>query len=78
MFATTDSMAHISCNMDTRGLPDMYTLSPWASGVHIRQATRAHVTTITCTYGHFLTLLTFLWQLSPPFKHISRDLICEF
>jgi len=37
--------------MGTHGLPDMYTLcpracGPWASGVHIRQTTRAHVTTI--------------------------------
>ena len=33
-------------------LPDMYALSPWACGpqalgIHIRQSTRAHVTTIT-------------------------------
>ena len=37
--------------MGTRVLPDMYTLIPRAcgprdSGVHIRQNTRAHVTTI--------------------------------
>ena len=35
------AMAHISYTMSTRGLPDMYTLSPRAcgpraSGVHIR------------------------------------------
>ena len=35
-------MAHNSCNMCTRGLPDMYTLSPQACGpqtlvVRIRQ-----------------------------------------
>ena len=40
-------MAHISYTMSTRGLPDMYTLSPRASGVHIRQTTRVHGTTIT-------------------------------
>ena len=45
-------MAHISYTMSTRGLPDMYTLSPqacgpWASGVHIRQTTRVHGITIT-------------------------------
>ena len=39
--------------MGTRDLPDMYALSPRAcgpraSGIHIRQITRAHVTTITC------------------------------
>ena len=28
--------------MCTRGLPDIYTLSPRASGVYIRQTTRAH------------------------------------
>ena len=37
--------------MSTRGLPDIYTLSPRACGPHalgvyIRQTTRAHVTTI--------------------------------
>ena len=42
---------HNSCNTITRALPDMSTLSPqaWgapASGVHIRQSTRACVTTI--------------------------------
>ena len=50
VFATIDSMAHISCNMRTRGLPDMYTLGPRPSGVHIRQTIHAHVTTITCMY----------------------------
>ena len=44
---------HNSCTMCTRGLPDMYTLIPWAcgprdSGVHIRKNTRVHVTTIKC------------------------------
>ena len=39
--------------MGTRGLPDIYTLSPracgpQASGVYIRQTTLAHVTTIRC------------------------------
>ena len=45
-------MLHISCNIGTRDLPDMYALStrdcgPWALGMHIRQITHAHVTTIT-------------------------------
>ena len=42
-------MVHNGCNMCTHGLPDMYTLSPHsqASGIHIRQTTCAHVTTIT-------------------------------
>ena len=39
--------------MCTRGSPDIYTLSPWvcgpwASGVYIRQTTRAHGITIKC------------------------------
>ena len=38
---------HISYTMCTCGLPDIYTLSPRASGVHIRQITRAHGITIT-------------------------------
>ena len=46
-------VSHNSCNMCTRVLPDMYTLIPRAcgprdSGVHIRQNTRVHVTTINC------------------------------
>ena len=45
---------HNSCNMCTRVLPDMYALIPRAcgprdSGVHIRQNTRVHVTTIKCS-----------------------------
>ena len=27
-------MLHISCNIGTRDLPDMYALSPWALGIH--------------------------------------------
>ena len=38
---------HNSCNIVTCTLPDMSTLSPRASGVHIRQSTCACVTTIT-------------------------------
>ena len=50
-------MLHITCNMCTRDLPDMYALSPRAcgpraSGIHIRQIPRAHVTTITYTLVH--------------------------
>ena len=45
-------MLHISCNIGTRDLPDMYALNPracdpWALGIHIRQITSAYVTTIT-------------------------------
>ena len=41
-------MVHNSYKMSTRGLPDMYTLSPWALDVHIRQTTLVHGITITC------------------------------
>jgi len=37
---------HNICNMGTHDLPDMYALSPRALGIHIRQITRANVTTI--------------------------------
>ena len=55
------SITFDSCNMGTRDLPDMYALSPAlviclicmpkarglrAEGIHIRQITSAHVTTI--------------------------------
>ena len=48
---------HNSYTMYTRGLPDIYTLSPhsygpWASGVYIRQTTRAHGITIKYMYMH--------------------------
>ena len=43
----TPEVLHITCNMCTRDLPDMYALSPRASDIHIRQIPRAHVTTIT-------------------------------
>jgi len=37
--------------MGTHDLPDMYARSPRALGIHIRQITRAHVTTIKSTTG---------------------------
>ena len=48
-----------SCNMGTRDLPDMYARSPRAAGpraegIHIRQITRAHVTS---NMYHFRILL---------------------
>ena len=43
-------MLPIQHNMGTRDLPDMYGLRP--SGIHIRQISHAHVTTITCTTLH--------------------------
>ena len=49
---------HITCNMCTHDLPDMYALSPWALCIHIRQITSAHVTTITCkcAYVHMYAI----------------------
>ena len=46
------AMVHNSYTMSIRGLPDMYTFSPWACGpqalgVHIRQTTHVHGITIT-------------------------------
>ena len=40
---------HNSYTMCTRGSPDIYTLSPRALGVYIRQTTRAHGITIKYT-----------------------------
>ena len=45
---------HITCNMCTRDLPDMYARSLratglMAEGIHIRQIPHTHVTTITYT-----------------------------
>ena len=41
---------HITCNMGSRDLPDIYALGPRASGIHIRQIPPAHVTTYACGY----------------------------
>ena len=48
--------------MCTRGLPDIYTFSPRAcgpraSGVYIRQTTRAHGITTKCTYKLMVSVL---------------------
>ena len=62
-FLSYKQVVHNSCNMGTRGLPDIYTLSPRACGpralgVYIRQTTRAHVTTIYCMdHVSFLQML---------------------
>ena len=51
--------------MGTRGLPDIYTLSPRACGpralgVYIRQTTRAHVTTIYCACTYISAFILFV------------------
>ena len=52
-------MVHISYTMSTRGLPDMYTLSPRASGVHIRQTTRVHAWYNYNIYSIFMHLIMY-------------------
>ena len=63
-------MLHISCNIGTRDLPDMYALSPQALGIHIRQITRAYVTTTYSIAGCMIThniinllIPKYLWYL---------------
>ena len=63
------AMAHNSYTMSTRGLPDMYTLSPRASGVHIRQTTCVHGIIIKCIIVMFdgvnvwlMAELKIVWQ----------------
>ena len=52
------AMAHISYTMSTSALPDMYTLSPRASGVHIRQTTHVHgISTSFSISTHFVNIL---------------------
>ena len=46
MHVSCTEVLHNSYTMDTRGSPDVYTLGPQASGVYIRQTTRAHGITI--------------------------------
>ena len=41
--------------MAMKDLPDMYALSPWALGIHIRQITNGHVTSIMY---HFVPIVT--------------------
>ena len=49
----------------THALPDMYALSPWASGIHIRQSTRACV--ITLLHINFILKIV-------NFKKVNTDL----
>ena len=41
-FLSYKPVVHNSCNMGTRGLPDIYTLSPRALGVRIYQANHSY------------------------------------
>ena len=79
------NMVYISYAMGTCGLPDIYTLSPWACspwalGVYIRQTTRAHGITITYTFKLFrdntqfhgpVTLLHYLRNAFSVTMHVS-------
>ena len=79
-------MVHNSCNMCTHGFPDMYTLSPRAcspraSGVHIRQSTRAHVTTITIDYMavRWIETHAYIWfvcHVTKLFSSVHKTLVC--
>ena len=44
---------HNSCNTVTRALPDMLTLSPRASDVHIRQSTHAYVKLLNMAFSNY-------------------------
>ena len=51
--------------MNTHGLPDIYTLSPQALCVYIRQTTHAHVTTIKYTVvWKIIDSKNILWVLT--------------
>ena len=52
-FLSDKQVVHNSCNIGTRGLPNLYTLSPRGLGVYIRQTAHAHVTTIKYIIYHF-------------------------
>ena len=61
---------HNSCNMCTRVMPNLYNLIPRAcgprdSGVHIRQNTHVHVTTIKCIVSIYVaTVYTYTYLVT--------------
>ena len=65
---------HISYTMCTRGSPDIYTLSPRASGAYIRQTTRAHGITIK----YILVLCTGFFQGFHSLYTTSTMLKCNY
>jgi len=85
-------VSHNSYNICTRGVPYISTLctwacGPWASDIHIRQTTHAHVTTIIiqelrkcCFQVHICSLKlpgkwpVLLWKLLQGRVHSSPDL----
>jgi len=58
-----------SCNMGTSDLPDMYSQSPRAAGIHIRQITHAHVTTIKCNTSKVDSLVANAGVITVSFIH---------
>ena len=50
MYGLCTEVLHSSYTMGARGSPDIYTLSPRALGVYIRQTTRVHGITIYYTH----------------------------
>ena len=61
--------------MGTRGLSDIYTLSPQACGpralgVYIRQTTRAHVTTIYCIKLHLRRPYNYIVNVSYTLQYL--------
>ena len=69
--------------MCTRGLPDMYALSPRACGprasdIHIRQIPRAHVTTITYMPQHAIYKNIKVITLLPAAVHVKALQSCSY
>ena len=80
-------MLHISCNIGTSDLHDMYALSPRACGpralgMHIRQITHAYVTTITYNMGTWNLPDIYaraLWPAALGLGHIYQaNPLCNF
>ena len=66
--------------MSTRALPDMYALSPRASGIHIRQSTRAHVITYTYIHIYIYIYTTLTPKIKEKGMHIyliSHTQVCD-
>ena len=67
---------HNTCNMGARDLPDTYALIPRASGIHIRQIPRAHVTTIT--YNILLLIAHSCLSITQASSSFKRLDMCTF
>ena len=58
--------------MGMSDLPDIYTLSPQALGVHIRQTTNAHSITVMC---HIASPLVSWKQLKPEIVQVYKSIV---